>query len=297
MKVSVIIPHLNQPEALKDCLESLAAANKAGDDVEVIVVDNGSRKVPSDTVELFPFAHFVEQPEPGPGPARNLGTSIAKGEIFAFIDADCRAKSDWIAAGLDALRDQRINIVGGDVQVPNDLPGEPYFHQPYEAIYSFRNDLHVSEGFSGAGNMMVRADVFRRVGGFLGIGQSEDREWGLRARSMGFPTTYVSDMVVYHPPRSNMIELFRKWDRHIAHDFADVQGFVSTLKWFVKAMALTVSPALEIRTVFLSKKVPRLKYKIWALVVLARIRLYRAARMFLILFSDAQLEHMRRWNS
>ena len=40
MQISVVIPHLNQPEALARCLASLAVGARQPD--EIIVVDNGS---------------------------------------------------------------------------------------------------------------------------------------------------------------------------------------------------------------------------------------------------------------
>ena len=43
-RISVVIPHLNQPEFLARCLASLAAGTRPPD--EVIVVDNGSHELP-----------------------------------------------------------------------------------------------------------------------------------------------------------------------------------------------------------------------------------------------------------
>ena len=40
--VSVIVPHLNQPEALAACLASLDAQTLDGGRFEIFVVDNGS---------------------------------------------------------------------------------------------------------------------------------------------------------------------------------------------------------------------------------------------------------------
>lgn len=86
--VSVIIPHLNQHEALTRCLASLAGQGAA----EIIVVDNGSRAPLDDVMAAFPDVRFLREPTPGPGPARNLGVMHATGEVLAFIDADCRAE-------------------------------------------------------------------------------------------------------------------------------------------------------------------------------------------------------------
>ena len=45
-RISVIIPHLNQPEFLDVCLKTLDAQSLGRDQFEVIVVDNGSSRCP-----------------------------------------------------------------------------------------------------------------------------------------------------------------------------------------------------------------------------------------------------------
>ncbi|TGP21566.1 glycosyltransferase family A protein, partial [Mesorhizobium sp. M1D.F.Ca.ET.234.01.1.1] len=46
--ITVIIPHLDQQEMLGRCLASLQAQRPPQQKVEIIVVDNGSRQIPSD---------------------------------------------------------------------------------------------------------------------------------------------------------------------------------------------------------------------------------------------------------
>src|SRR4051794_8901034 len=96
--ISVIIPHLNQPDALEACLRSLDAQTLARDAFEIIVVDNGSATPPMDVVAGHPGVRLQHESRPGPGPARNAGVAAANGEILAFIDADCRAHQDWLSS-------------------------------------------------------------------------------------------------------------------------------------------------------------------------------------------------------
>jgi len=77
--VTVIIPHFNQPEFLAKCLASLPDPNAPGvPSYEVLVVDNGSRELPSDVIAAVPQARLLQEAEPGPGPARNKDASEAK---------------------------------------------------------------------------------------------------------------------------------------------------------------------------------------------------------------------------
>ena len=101
--ISVIVPHLNQPEGLEACLASLDAQTLERNLFEVIVVDNGSDFIPEDIITRHSGARLLQEAQPGPGPARNLGSENARGEILAFIDADCRADSEWLRTAVRML--------------------------------------------------------------------------------------------------------------------------------------------------------------------------------------------------
>src|SRR5262245_33971788 len=106
MLISVIIPHLNQEDYLRIGLEALHAQRGVTRDVEIIVVDNGSARLPEAVCSAWPHVRLVSEPVPGPGPARNRGIRDARGDILAFIDADCRADPRWLAEIEAAFADE-----------------------------------------------------------------------------------------------------------------------------------------------------------------------------------------------
>ena len=115
MRISVVIPHLNQPEALGRCLDSLRAGRRQPD--EIVVVDNGSRELPTAICAARPGVTLLAEPTPGPGPARNCGVAATTGDVLAFIDADCLADPGWLEAAEAALADPSAEILGGDVRI------------------------------------------------------------------------------------------------------------------------------------------------------------------------------------
>ena len=117
--VSVIIPHFDQPVYLEQCLRSLEAQTLERTAFEVIVVDNASTQTPEVVIRAHPGTRLLVEPKPGPGPARNCGAAAAAGDILCFIDADCRARSDWLLNIINAFKDERT-ILGGDVQIWRD---------------------------------------------------------------------------------------------------------------------------------------------------------------------------------
>ena len=183
--ISVVIPHLNEPVHLERCLRSLDRQRGGRVAFEVIVVDNGSRESVTDICREFPGVRLVVEPVPGPGPARNCGAALAKGEIIAFIDADCVVHPGWIEAIEEAFREPAMDVLGGDIRIlPRAAQRTPL--EAYEGLYSYRARLFVERhGYAATGNMAVRAEVFRRVGPFQGLGTHEDVAWGRKARALG----------------------------------------------------------------------------------------------------------------
>jgi len=80
--ISVVIPHMNQPGFLQRSLSALAVQkNIEGLEIEIIVVDNGSRKLPTEICSAYENVLLAQEPEPGPGPARNKGVSLDRKSV------------------------------------------------------------------------------------------------------------------------------------------------------------------------------------------------------------------------
>lgn len=181
--ISIVIPHLDQAEYLRCCLDSLARQTYDMRQVEIIVVDNGSNEPPTGICSGLDNARLVEELTPGPGPARNLGVNLSRGAILAFIDADCTADSGWLAAIEAAFaRGGSVDVIGGDVRIARGDPGHATMLEAYESIYAYRQEEYIRlQRFSGTGNLAMRREIHAAVGPFCGIDRAEDRDWGRRA--------------------------------------------------------------------------------------------------------------------
>lgn len=277
-RISVVIPHLNQGAALARCLAALSA-QAGGVPVEVLVVDNGSAEPPA---VAGPGVRLLHEAEPGPGPARNRGVAAARGAVVAFIDADCFPEPGWIAAIDRHFADpDAAAVVGGPVGIAFADPARPTAVEAYEQVFGYRIAEYIRrEGFAGSGNLAVRAEVLRLVGPFAAIGLAEDRDWGRRASANGYPPAFLPGMRVVTPARASFAELARKWDRHVAHDFAELPGGAAArLGWCLRAVAVAGSPAFGAIAIARAEALPGARARAAAFGCLARIRLYRARRM------------------
>jgi glycosyltransferase involved in cell wall biosynthesis len=280
--ISVIIPHLNQLEGLEACLNSLDSQSLNRALFEVIVVDNGSIAAPEDVVARHPGTRLLRELQPGPGLARNRGIQAATGNILAFIDADCRAHREWLRSALCALHSLPAGtILGGDVQIWRADDKTFTAIEAYEGVFAYRFKLYIEQhGFSGTGNLVVRRSDFEKIGPFAGIQIAEDIEWGRRARAAEFTFRYVPKMIVFHPARQSLQELYAKWDRHIQHFLNMAREKPAwRIRWVARALAVLGSPIVDVAKVFTSDRIQGGSARFKASLVLVAIRTHRARKM------------------
>lgn len=293
--ISIIIPHLNQARALDACLSSLDTQSLDAGLFEIIVVDNGSAIPPRDVVDRHRKACLLHEGKPGPGPARNAGARAARGRILAFIDADCIAHPDWLHAIVQALDANQGRVaLGGDVRIWRNGDKALSAVAAYESIFSYRFKLYIEkQGFAGTGNLAVRRADFDAVGPFGGIEIAEDMEWGARARAAGIQFRYIPDMIVFHPARASLRELYAKWDRQILHyrNMADGKpGW--KVRWTGKALLILGSPAADVPTILRSDRIDGLSNRIKAFAVLCAVRFHRTTTMLKLLPATKSID----WN-
>ena len=296
--ISVVVPHLDDPAGLRACLAALAAQRDAGVPFEVIVVDNGSKRSPAAVCAGFSEVRLAVEPTPGPGPARSRGAGLARGEILAFIDSDCVADAGWIAGiARHFARPGAADVVGGAVRIAPADPRRLTMVEAFESVYGYRMRLFVErDGYTATCNMAVRRAVFVDVGPFVGIAVAEDMEWGRRATARGYRLAYVPAIAVATRARGSFAELARKWDRHIAHDFAVIRpGARGRMAWVLRALIIAGSPLAEIPTVAATRLLAGPRARMLAFAGVVRIRLYRARKMLWLAFGGDAAALGARW--
>ena len=120
MRASVLIPCRNGERIVGDAVRSALAQTEPP--IEVLVVDDASTDRTSETARCAGARVLRTETRRNAGGARNIGIETARGDVFAFLDADVVAPPDWLARVRAALEsDLGIVAVGGRVQ--NGRPG------------------------------------------------------------------------------------------------------------------------------------------------------------------------------
>jgi glycosyltransferase involved in cell wall biosynthesis len=217
IRVSVIIPTLNEEKMIGNCLKGLAESSYPLDSFEVMLVDNGSTDHTLEIARSFSSRlrlTILERPGVNISGLRNLGAAAAKGDVLAFLDADCSIPANWFENATRHLASQHAGIIGGDYEIPK---GSSWVARVWFEVGYAPKDGEVT--FVPSGNMLMMSSTFRRIGGFNeAIKTSEDCELCFRARQAGFPVRLIREIAVTHwSTPQTLREFYRREVWHGTH--------------------------------------------------------------------------------
>jgi GT2 family glycosyltransferase len=210
-EASVVVVTFDQLPFNRMCLETLLA--RAGEALEVIVVDNGStdgtREYLAKLAALDPRVRLILNPaNAGFGRACNQGLAVSRGEILVLLNNDALVPPGWLARFRTALADPSVGLAG---PVTNRIGNEAEVEVDYDTWGGFLNEA-AARAEEHAGElteivtvtmfcMAMRCEVFERIGPLdqrFEIGLLEDDDYSLRARELGLSTVCLQEVLVHH---------------------------------------------------------------------------------------------------
>jgi glycosyltransferase involved in cell wall biosynthesis len=116
--LSIIIPAYNEEDGIAPVIERVLsieqALRDAGAELELIIVDDGSKDKTADVIKKYPRVHLMQHAvNGGYGAAIKTGFNGATGEYLAFLDADGTYPPEQLPNLYRALIDQRADLVIG----------------------------------------------------------------------------------------------------------------------------------------------------------------------------------------
>lgn len=175
MKLSIIVPVLNEASGIAAALHALAPLRARGH--EVIVVDGGSHD--GTPALAASFADRVLQAPRGRARQMNAGAAIAGGDALLFLHADTRLPSDADRLVAEALARRCWGRF--DVRIE----GGPALLAVVAFFMNWRSRL--SGIATGDQAMFARREAFESIGGFPDLPLMEDIELSARLKKHSPP--------------------------------------------------------------------------------------------------------------
>ena len=237
VKVSILIVNWNSKEYVRRCLETILATCR---DLtpQIVVVDGGSFDGCGEMLSReFPQVEFVQIRENvGFGRSNNAGFERVSGEALLLLNPDCELKPGSVQALLAQLVSQPgVGLVGprilntdGSLQTScvrsfptplNQALDSDWLRRRFPASplwgndLAFRSTLPVAvEALSGA-CMLLRSEIFRKVGGFSPefFMYGEDYDLCLKVHHLGLRNYYVPGAEVIHHGSQSSGQQFKKF--------------------------------------------------------------------------------------
>ena len=158
MKLSFIVPVLNEETTIKACLDSIV--NELDKEDELIVVDNGSTDQTLTFIKQYENVKLLDSTGLTIAGSRNLGAREATGSVFVFIDADCILCEGYRRSLVETLADQKIHATGSRY----GLPASPCWIE--RAWFSQQISEPAIVQCLDGGNLIIRKEAFAHISGF-----------------------------------------------------------------------------------------------------------------------------------
>ena len=211
--ISVIIPSYHSQTTIGDCLQSLHS-QRTDEKYEILVI-NSSRDGTSRIVkDSFPLVRFFQlKRKVFAATARNVGIQNARGDVMAFIDADCSASSDWLDRMI-LWHSKSFRAVGGSIVNKSQKNIFSRAEYPLEIMeFSPRNPRREVK-FVSAANCSFSREIFDKYGLFPEVRAGEDLVFCHKIVEKGEKILFDPAARVFHRNEINFKTYLKKQIMH-----------------------------------------------------------------------------------
>lgn len=212
MYISVVIPVLNAENMIGLQLQALSQ-QQVDFDWEVIVVDNGSKDKTVDVVSSYSdrlqnLTIVQASEKPSAAYARNIGATHAKGDFFAFCDADDVVEHDW------------LHFIGAALKHHPFVAGRlcsSHINDKWQLqLRAPTQETGLQKGtflpHAASCNLAIQRSVFEAAGGFdTSMLSLEDTDFCWKVQLTGVELYFEEQAVVHYRFRTSIYKLFKQF--------------------------------------------------------------------------------------
>ncbi|MDD2285774.1 MAG: glycosyltransferase family 2 protein [Paludibacter sp.] len=229
--ISIIIPTYNSASFLTDLLTHVYSQSISP--IDIIIIDSESTDGTADiALNAGCHVHRIKKQDFNHGGTRNLGVSMAQGDIIVFMTQDALLADDHALQALVApFNDPQVGAVCGR-QLPhsnaNPLASHArFFNYPATSCIKTKADiprLGIKVPFISNSFAAYRKSALQKIGGFPEhVILSEDMCAAARMILASYSIAYAGDATVFHSHNYTPMQEF--------HRYFDIGAFHSQESW------------------------------------------------------------------
>ena len=288
MRVSVVVPVLNEREAVGPLVEALFGQTRAPD--EVVIADGGSddgtREILDELARRHPDLTVIDGPG-GISENRNAAIRAATGEVIACTDAGCLPEPAWLEA-LARPFESGADWVAGFYRPEGKTTAST---AAGVVMMTVLEEVDMDHFLPGGSSQAFTKEAWETVGGFPeGINAGEDTLYGEQLRAAGYRPEFAPDaLVAWHPPSSleEMADKARLWGEADGINRVRTGAYLRVIAayWILPLIAVVAASffpilGLAILVTFLAIVIFRTRFKYrwvrgwskWFIVPIAHVR-------------------------
>ena len=218
IKYSFIIPCFNSENTIKICLDSILAQNKFLNQLEILIIDDGSHDSTKNIIHSYDHSDNVKiilhPKNRGLSAARNSGIKNASGEILVFIDSDMVLSKNWLEVLDNIFNDDNPMGVMGQYNIPKNLVPNTLDRYLYSSLRGAKKNYKSKEPIKFKyflfSNTAIKKEVMKSVRGFDESFKKyggEDTELAIRLFSKyKNQFLYSNNLITYHHGQKSLKE-------------------------------------------------------------------------------------------
>jgi len=200
LDVSIVIPTYNQkPRYLSEAIESALNQSYPRNRYEILVVDDGSTKVPPDeVVKKFSKSgvSLVKKRHGGPADTLNAGIRSMRGRYFKWLSSDDALYEDALEILMSKIYEKSV-VYGDWARIDENSKFVDVYYEPTFLSASEMKDYLWHKYFGNASAALIPKSAFAKVGMFdPQWPYYEDYDWWLRAAFLhGYSFVHVDGII------------------------------------------------------------------------------------------------------
>jgi len=195
--ITIIIPAHNEAEYIKECIESVIAAEFKGKK-QIIVVDDGSKDKTAEIASKFKQVRLIRTKHSGKSASMNRALSESNSDLIAIVDGDSYIHKNALMEMAHELERKNVAAACCVIKVRNRKKIFPMWSHIEQLYNSLMRSLFakINANITTPGPLsMYRRKELMEIGGFSTEGFSEDVDVTIRLIREGYHVGFVEKAI------------------------------------------------------------------------------------------------------